>query len=250
MSLLRTLADSVRPPDPRPIHEIDDEILEELQFHIEMRTRDNVASGMPADSARQDALRRFGDFDGIHRACRRILVGERIMLQRLQAVLTLVLLGAVIYLGIAHYLGQRANEAALAKMTETLEKMAGKPSANGAASEAGLMATLAAAPPVVMETVPKAGATDVDPGLQEIRVTYSKEMLDGSWSWSQTGEDTFPEASGDVRYLADGKTCVMPVKLQPGKRYEIWLNSQNHRNFQDREGRPAIPHFLYFETLK
>ena len=36
------------------------EIDEELQFHIESRTRDNIAAGMPPDEARQDALRRFG----------------------------------------------------------------------------------------------------------------------------------------------------------------------------------------------
>ena len=30
----------------------------------------------------------------------------------------------------------------------------------------------------------EAGVTDVDPVTTEIRVTFSKEMQDGSWSWS------------------------------------------------------------------
>ncbi len=99
----RSVAEYVRLPDPRSIREVDDEIVEELQFHLEMRTRDNIDMGMAPGEARQDALRRFGDFDGIRRACRRVLLGERIMLQRLQAVLMLALVGAVVYLGIAHY---------------------------------------------------------------------------------------------------------------------------------------------------
>ena len=73
---------------------------------------DNVKAGMSADEARQDAVNRFGDFERIHKACRRTLLGERIMLQRVQAVLTLVLLGAVIFMGMEVYRGQRANEAA------------------------------------------------------------------------------------------------------------------------------------------
>src|SRR5205809_944123 len=37
-----------------------DEIHEELQYHLESRTRDNVAQGMPSNQAQEDALRRFG----------------------------------------------------------------------------------------------------------------------------------------------------------------------------------------------
>jgi hypothetical protein len=33
---------------------------EELQFHLDSRTRDNVRAGMKDDEARFDALRRFG----------------------------------------------------------------------------------------------------------------------------------------------------------------------------------------------
>lgn len=39
---------------------LDAEIDEELQFHIEQRTRDNVAAGMTSDRARRDAERRLG----------------------------------------------------------------------------------------------------------------------------------------------------------------------------------------------
>src|SRR5918997_6780176 len=36
------------------------EIDEEMRFHIEMRTEENVRRGMPPDEARRDAERRFG----------------------------------------------------------------------------------------------------------------------------------------------------------------------------------------------
>ena len=129
MSWLQTLAFVPRPPDSRPIREIEQEILDELEFHVEMRTLDNVSAGMSAAEARQDAMRRFGDFERIRKACRQTLLGERIMLQRVQAVLTLVLLGAVVFMGVALYRGQQANEAATARMMEMLDRVAKQPSA-------------------------------------------------------------------------------------------------------------------------
>jgi hypothetical protein len=51
-----------------PGSEVDDE----LQFHIEMRARDNIASGMTQEDAMADAMRRFGDFDRIRTACKEI----------------------------------------------------------------------------------------------------------------------------------------------------------------------------------
>jgi RNA polymerase sigma-70 factor (ECF subfamily) len=108
--------------------------------------------------------------------------------------------------------------------------------------------SLASAPPVVVKTFPVAGAQGVDPALTEIRVTYSKAMQDGSWSWSTWGQENFPETAGKIRYLSDGRTCVLPVKLQPGKFYASWLNSDKFKNFKDKDGRPAVPYLLTFRT--
>jgi RNA polymerase sigma-70 factor (ECF subfamily) len=216
---------------------IEQEIVDELEFHIEMRTLDNQNAGMPPREARQDALRRFGNIERIHKACRRTLLGERIMLQRIQAVLTLILLGAVIFMGVELYRGQRANEAATALMIQRLEKLAEKPAATPDDAAA-----------VVVQTTPSIGDTDVDPALTEIRVTYNKEMMDGSWSWSQVTDEPFPETTGKPRYEADHKTCVLPVKLYPGKTYTIWLNSEKFGNFKDVQGRSAVPFLLRFAT--
>jgi hypothetical protein len=108
--------------------------------------------------------------------------------------------------------------------------------------------SLQSAPPVVIKTVPVAGSTSVDPGLTELRVTFSKPMQNGSWSWTTFGEDSFPEITGKIRYLEDGRTCVAPVKLEPGKFYTTWLNSDNYQNFKDTNGTPAVPYLLTFKT--
>jgi RNA polymerase sigma-70 factor (ECF subfamily) len=104
------------------------------------------------------------------------------------------------------------------------------------------------APPVVVKCSPEAGSDDVDPATTEIRVTYSKEMTDNSWSWSTAGKNNFPETTGKPHYLDDKKTCVLPVKLKAGKTYAIWLNSQNFGNFKDEGGRAAVPYLLVFKT--
>lgn len=51
---------------------VDHEIEDELRFHIEMRTRDNIAAGMSPEDAVADAIRRFGDFDHIRTICEEI----------------------------------------------------------------------------------------------------------------------------------------------------------------------------------
>ena len=106
------------------------------------------------------------------------------------------------------------------------------------------------APAVVVKTVPQAGALNVDPATTEIRVTYSKDMQDKSWSWSTWGEENYPKATGKPHYMPDKRTCVMPVKLEPGKFYAIWLNSENFGNFRDADGRSAVPYLLAFQTRK
>lgn len=108
--------------------------------------------------------------------------------------------------------------------------------------------TLETAPPVVVKTVPVAGATSVDPALTELRVTFSKRMHDGSWSWSTWGEENFPEIVGQIHYDSDMQTCVLPVRLEPGKFYATWLNSEKFRNFKDASGQPAVPYLLTFTT--
>ena len=110
--------------------------------------------------------------------------------------------------------------------------------------------TLESVPPVVVKTVPEAGAGEVEPNLTEIKVTFSKDMNDGTWSWTTLSKESFPKLDGKPKYLADKRTCVLPVKLEPAKTYAIWLNSDKLGNFKDADGRPAVPYLLVFKTKK
>jgi RNA polymerase sigma-70 factor (ECF subfamily) len=103
-------------------------------------------------------------------------------------------------------------------------------------------------PPVVVAVEPKLGATDVDPGVKEIRVTFSKKMTDGSWSWTEGTKYATPKLDGKIHYEADERTCVMPVTLEPGKTYVLGINSERFRNFKDQNERPALPYLVVFRT--
>src|SRR5262249_58393219 len=104
---------------------------------------------------------------------------------------------------------------------------------------------LAAFPPVVVKTVPQAGDTAVDAAaVKEIKVTFSKPMMDESWSWSTYSKETFPRVAGKIRYERDRRTCVLPAKLEPGKTYTIWVNSERFQNFKDTDDHPAVPYLL------
>ena len=102
--------------------------------------------------------------------------------------------------------------------------------------------------PVVVKTVPEAGSKDVSPGVVEIKVTFSKEMMDQSWSWSSAWKDSSPESVGKSKYESDRKTCVLKVKLEPNKTYGYWINSQSFHGFKDTQGRAAVPYLLVFKT--
>jgi hypothetical protein len=107
-------------------------------------------------------------------------------------------------------------------------------------------------PPSVIETVPQAGDTRVAPSLKEIRVIFSKDMkTDNQWSWCMYTPETFPQIDKtNIRYLQDKRTCVLPVKLKPGKTYAIWINTQQYNYFKDKNGKSAIPYLLVFQTRK
>ncbi len=109
--------------------------------------------------------------------------------------------------------------------------------------------TVKSMPPVVVKTFPQAGETTVDSSIKEISVTFSKEMMTKNmWSWVMVSKESFPDISGEVKYLKDKKTCVAPVNLEPGKTYAIWFNSQNHNAFRDTDNNPAVPYLLVFQT--
>lgn len=119
---------------------------------------------------------------------------------------------------------------------------------DGAQRSPEKQAEAATARPIVINTLPAADATNVDPATAEIRVTFSKDMADGSWSWVTLKSNAFPKISGKIHYLEDKRTCVLPVQLEPNHHYKLGINSNRFRNFQDPDGRSAEPFVLEFDT--
>jgi RNA polymerase sigma-70 factor (ECF subfamily) len=110
----------------------------------------------------------------------------------------------------------------------------------------------ATAAPVVVRTQPASGAADVDPNLNEVAVTFSKDMQKGTSSWEPCGNENFPKVRvmEKGRYLDDSRTCALPVKLDPGRTYALWINSANADEFMDTGGRSSVPYLLVFQTRK
>ena len=102
--------------------------------------------------------------------------------------------------------------------------------------------------PNVIETFPVTGSTDVDPSITEISVTFDKPMMDGNWSWAYSNKNMFPEMTGQPYYQPGLTRNVLPVKLESNKEYEVWINTDQFRNFKDQSGNAAIPFRLVFKT--
>ena len=120
MSILRALG-HLSPVHFQSCAEAEAEIREELQFHLEMRTLDNVATGMSAEEAILDARTRFGDFEQNYRACRRATLGFRLVLQRLQTALLVLLLGTVVFLCMKMLQARADYQSNLQALTERLK---------------------------------------------------------------------------------------------------------------------------------
>jgi hypothetical protein len=104
-------------------------------------------------------------------------------------------------------------------------------------------------PPIAVKTVPQSGELAVDPALKEITVTFSKDMMTNQmWSWAQIDAASFPKLAGKPRFLSDKRTCVLPVHLEPGRSYALWVNSGSFNNFRDLGNRPAVPYLIAFQT--
>ena len=113
----------------------------------------------------------------------------------------------------------------------------------------GEQISVATLPPSVVNTVPECGDIAVDAAeTKQISVKFSKDMMQGSWSWVLLSGETFPKILGEPKYLPDRRTCVVNVELQPGRTYIIWLNSDKIGSFKDVNGNSAVPYLLVFKT--
>ncbi|HEY3853468.1 MAG TPA: M56 family metallopeptidase [Verrucomicrobiae bacterium] len=102
------------------------------------------------------------------------------------------------------------------------------------------------APPAIVSTSPEVGATDVDPSLTEITVTFDRDMGRGM-SWTGGGPD-FPGIPNRKAKWRDKRTCVLPVTLDEARYYRVGINSKSFQNFRSAAGVAALPSAIYFTT--
>jgi beta-lactamase regulating signal transducer with metallopeptidase domain len=102
-------------------------------------------------------------------------------------------------------------------------------------------------PPKIVATSPAVGATDVDPAVTEISVTFNQEM-GGGMSWTGGGSEFPPSPDGQKAQWRDKRTCVLPVKLEAGHFYRVGINSTSYQNFSSEHGLAAQPSAIYFTT--
>lgn len=226
-----------RAPDPRPVREIEAEVEDELGFHVDASTQALVDEGMDPDAARAEALRRFGDLDQVRRACVRTSMGERLVLQRIQFVLTAALLVAVVFLVLANRtsMAQAAAERArtMALMAELQARLA---------AETGIVARVAASGNTAIGRT-EAGVSDRAPaagvdGKPVIPAGAGGELiaadgrLVGRTQAVETWQSTLEEQRGSWRHglrIAE-RLAALPGSQGPEILRHVWAGlSVEHR---------------------
>ncbi len=113
----------------------------------------------------------------------------------------------------------------------------------GDGSDSSVLSGLEAA---VVGSVPAHGEDGVDPSLERIEVTFSKDMDPSAFGWLSDGDETALEIEEEGW---DGdRTAWATVTLDPGTTYAVWINKNNRGDFADANGDLSAPWLLVFRT--
>lgn len=104
-----------------------------------------------------------------------------------------------------------------------------------------------AAAPRVVATYPARDST-IPSGSLTLSVTFDQAMRDGSYSFVQMSEETYPTCEPRPQVSADRRTFTLRCTTLPGRKYEIWFNRAPYMNFRSVAGTPAQPFQLLFRT--
>ncbi len=100
--------------------------------------------------------------------------------------------------------------------------------------------------PKVESMIPANGDRAVDPELGAIVVVFDRAM-GGGYSFVGGGEK-YPKAAGQPSFDAARRTVTWPVRLEPERDYEFWLNRNEFRGFRSAEGIPLKSVPVRFRT--
>jgi hypothetical protein len=101
-------------------------------------------------------------------------------------------------------------------------------------------------PPRIVTLDPPNESINVSPDIAELVVRFDREMQDGA-AWTDP-EGKLPELTGKPHWDDDKITCVLPVKLLPGREYVLSLNDAWYIDFASSAGVPLVPQRYSFTT--
>jgi hypothetical protein len=105
-----------------------------------------------------------------------------------------------------------------------------------------------APPTVVVSTSPSQNKTVNASAVKELRVTFSNDMnTSGCWAFCSDGKNFFPGSNGKPHWI-NKRTCVMPIKLIPGRTYSVTFNVGRFKGFYDISNRSSVSYKLIFKT--
>ena len=102
-------------------------------------------------------------------------------------------------------------------------------------------------PPHIIASSPKDGATDVNPALKEITVTFDRDM-DSGMSWTGGGPNFPKSPEGAKARWRTKRICVLPVTLRTGHFYRVGINSTSYHSFRSADGVPTAISSIHFTT--
>jgi hypothetical protein len=104
-----------------------------------------------------------------------------------------------------------------------------------------------AAPPKVIETVPKNGDPTVDPNLKEMRFVFDQDMATGGYSICGGGPQ-YPKVTGRPQWI-NKRTLAVRVTLEADHEYRLSINCPpNATNCRSASGEPAATFPMSFKT--
>lgn len=103
-------------------------------------------------------------------------------------------------------------------------------------------------PPVVVSCSLPFGSVSVPAGPCRLEIAFSEPMITDSWSIVAYARDSLPVIEGVPHFSDDGHVMSLEMLLDSGHLYAFWLNTVQHDNFRDIQGKALVPYLIGFAT--